>query len=115
MTRIYKIDFMGPGLHIDLDKIVAISDAYFIDEMGSGGWFVGFWIEVQLKDERLYLRRELVDETEVKFSMTVGHQLKVLDASWQGPHVYSRPDIVAVHNLQRDIDGLIEKWKASAS
>ena len=40
------------GKHIDLSKIISISDAY-IDRMGSEGWFVGFNIICQLRDEPL--------------------------------------------------------------
>lgn len=28
--------------HLDLSKIVSISDAEFVDRMGFGGWFVSF-------------------------------------------------------------------------
>lgn len=48
---IYKTPF---GTHIDLARIVEISDAMFINRMGSGGYFVGFYIHYQLKDEPVW-------------------------------------------------------------
>lgn len=111
MTRVYKPTFMRK--HIDLDKIVTISDAYFIDNMGHGGWFVGFHMEAQLMDEPIRFMRELEDETEVTFGMSVGHRAKLVDGkATKEPQFVKNPlDILAVANLQHDIDGLIQEWK----
>jgi hypothetical protein len=92
--------------HIDLTKIVAVSDAYFIDRMGHGGWFVGFDIDVQLLDKPIKYTRPLTDGEYF-------YEFKA-DRSGRG-HVllYSKDEKtpVCVENLQKQIDGLIQQWK----
>jgi hypothetical protein len=44
---------MFTGHHIDLSKIVAISQPKFVDMMGNGGYFACFTIDVQLMDKPL--------------------------------------------------------------
>lgn len=48
---IYKTPF---GTHIDLARILEVSDAVFIDRRGSGGYYVGFYIQYQLRDEPIW-------------------------------------------------------------
>lgn len=85
------------GKHIDLSKVIAISDARFIDRMGHGGYFVGFEIDVQLRDEPIkYVRGfEYIEESE---------GLKI---------VYGEDGNtpLAVERLQAQIDHLVEQWK----
>lgn len=45
---------MFDGKHIDLDRILDISPAIFIDRMGYGGHFVGFSIQFQLRDDAIW-------------------------------------------------------------
>lgn len=112
MSRIHRVDFMARQFHIDLDKIIAINDAIFIDRMGSGGYFVGFSIECQLRDEPLILERELVRDLEEKFSLTQGHLALLTDGSWvNDPGWRNHQDIFAVRQLQQDVDRFIEEWK----
>lgn len=87
--------------HIDLDKVVLISDAYFIDRMGSGGWYVGFHIIFQLMDDPVRYTREFAFD-EYKFTNEKGHELIYADNS---------PEILAVHRYQKQIDKVIKMWK----
>ncbi len=50
-SMIYKTFY---GNHIDLSKLVGVSEAYFIDRMGWGGYFVGFDMQFQLMDNPIF-------------------------------------------------------------
>lgn len=54
--RIYKTFW---GAHIDLDHILWISDAQFVDRMGNGGYFVAFEIQFMLQDKPLRYEEHL--------------------------------------------------------
>lgn len=89
------------GKHIDLSKVVSVSDAYFIDRMGSGGWYVGFSIHIQLLDNPIKYVRELTEDEYIfdrKYIMLYGRDGKTP---------------LAIEKLQVQIDGLIEQWKAT--
>lgn len=94
------------GKHIDLSKIVAISDAEFIDRMGNGGYYVGFKIHIQLMDKPIeYMRKITYQEEEQDFG------------KWPDRKRYCESDFIhrkpiAVVNLQRQVDELIRQWKA---
>lgn len=110
---IYKTPF---GFHIDLDKIIAIGDAEFLDKMGSGGWFVTFSIDVQLRDTPITYTRELVFNTEYEFKHE--HHAIMIDGPSIAARIIDRVDpkrILAVANLQKQIDELISVWKARKS
>jgi hypothetical protein len=92
---IYKTPF---GKHIDLSKLVSISDAYFIDRMGYGGWFVGFDMHFQLMDNPILFERELVEDKEYTFHDK--HQL-----------IQEGGQPIAVVNMQKQIDEIIKAWK----
>lgn len=112
MSRIHRVDFMDRPFHIDLDKIITINDAIFVNRMGHGGWFVGFSIECQLRDKTLVYERELIDDLEVKFSMTQGHLLLLTDGKWvNDASAINSDNVFAVHQLQQDVNRLIEVWK----
>lgn len=88
------------GNHLDLSKVVAISDAQFIDRMGFGGWFVGFKIHIQLMDKPIeYERKFDYDE----YSFNKSHEV-----------VYGKDGItpLAVERLQSQINELITQWKS---
>lgn len=116
---IYKSELLGR--HIDVSRILAISDARFIDRMGYGGWFVGFEILFQLQDKPLEYVRSL-DRSEYEFvdgEDGSHHELVYVGKSGtpvldrhpsRNPNV-SRLPILAVANLQRDIDKLVAVWK----
>jgi len=109
------------GTHIDLSKIIEISDAYYIDQMGHGGLSVGFKIIVQLRDKPIYFSRDLDSDEEVNFRIIEEdsggsyHEVKMIDGTWKKYNqVFSLMDqILAVQNLQKQIDELIQVWKDS--
>lgn len=47
MKKFYRVSGYG---HIDLTHVRRVGEAYFDDRMGSGGWFVGFVLDVALLD-----------------------------------------------------------------
>lgn len=89
------------GTHIDLSKVISISDAYFINKMGFGGWFVGFDIHIQLLDEPIHYSRGFVHD---EYIYNDKHEL-----------IYGRDGktILAVERLQHQINDLIKQWKLS--
>lgn len=89
------------GKHVDLSKVVAISDAYFIDRMGFGGYYVGFDIYVQLLNEPIHFERELEREKEYKYTEEGFKIVRTNDG-----------EILAVKRLQEQIDELVEQWKS---
>ena len=112
---IYKTPF---GYHIDLDKIIAIGDAEFLDKMGSGGWFVTFSIDVQLRDLPMTYTRRVVEDVEAIYQQR--YHLRLTDGTTihEGDvHRFEKDPqkILAVANLQKQIDELISVWKARKS
>lgn len=104
-ARIPELTTMSPivrafwGGHIDLSKIVSVSDAYFINRMSSGGYFVGFQIHCQLLD------------TPIEHVWDISHF--GLKSSETGGGVRS-VEIVGPESeeaLQKDIDNFVEQWK----
>lgn len=89
------------GEYIDLDKIVSISKAEFIDRMGHGGYFVGFKIRCQLIKEPIVYRREL-ERDEYQYETGKGHRI-----------VYGKDSYtpLAVVRLQKQVDELVQQWK----
>lgn len=101
------------GAHIDLSKIVQIRDAYLLPPIGYEGWSVGFSIVVQLRDQCIeYMRR--LTEAEQRHHDNAW-RLKMLDGSEVVGHkAYDvQANVLAVANLQVQIDELVEAWKAS--
>jgi hypothetical protein len=85
------------GKHIDLSKVVAISDARFVDRMGHGGYFVEFDIDIQLLDKPLNFGRRIE-----------------ADHSGDRPKPIYDEDgvtITGVRELQEKIDDLVKQWK----
>lgn len=101
------------GKHIDLSKVVSISDAYFIDRMGSGGYYVGFDIEVQLMENPIHYRREFKwDEKDYEGSKP---KVKLVNGKLEDAFTFFSDKfntrILAVNRLQKQVDELIEQWK----
>lgn len=92
------------GKHIDLSKVVSISDAEFFDRMGFGGYFVGFEMEVQLLDKPIKYERKLTYEERQQYE----ENHKKLP---YGLQVSTSQSILAVRNLQKQINELIQQWK----
>ncbi len=91
------------GVHIDLTKIVSVSNAYFIDRMGSGGYYWGFDVHCQLIDRPIHLEFE-------------DHELGVdshpIDS--QGRPGLLPPEMAeleGISKLQPQIEEFIELWK----
>lgn len=97
------------GKHIDLSKVVSISDAHFIDRMGSGGFYVGFEIHCQLLDQPIKYER-MFEYDEADYS---GHRPTpvTIQGSYHQFYNANEEDILAVQRLQKQIDELIEQWK----
>ena len=85
------------GMHIDLDKIVSITDAYFVDRMGHGGYFAQFRILVQLRDEP------------IEFTKKIGHAYSKSDRTIP---IYDADGetITGVREMQEEADKLIKLW-----
>lgn len=94
---IVKVDLLGK--HVDFSKVVAISDARFVDRMGSGGYFVEFEIDIQLLDKPLKYSRSF-DYYEMD---RMSDRLK--------PLYHSNGKTLAELNLQKQIDQIVELWK----
>lgn len=96
--------------HIDLDHIVAISDAYltYVPWIGGSMPAVEFTIEFALKDTPLKHTRLLTNE-EFKSGMFTMEDGSLVDA----PHSEEFKDrsTLAEVNLQAQIDELIFDWK----
>lgn len=93
------------GVHIDLTKIVSVSDAYFMDRMGSGGYYWGFDVHCQLLDRPIHLEYDS-DELNVEV-----HTIQA-----NGKPLTMLPEIAALSGiavLQPQIEEFIELWKAS--
>lgn len=86
---------MFTGQHIDLDKIVSISDARLIEP---DGWAasVSFGIIVQLRDKSL------------SYSYRIGDYISETKSNYMTDEAVN---CVAKENLQKDIDELILVWK----
>lgn len=96
------------GTHLDLSKIVSISDAQFIDRMGYGGWYVSFEIIVQLSDNPIiYTRKFDYDE----YTYNEKHEL----VYWKYPNGRESKIPLAVKRLQDQIDGLVKQWRQVAA
>lgn len=83
------------GMHIDLDKIVSITDAYFVDRMGFGGYFAEFRVEVQLLDKPITFTRKINADHS-------GNRPK--------PIYDEHENIAGVVEWQKEADKLIKLW-----
>lgn len=102
------------GKYVDLSKIVAISDAYFINRMGSGGYLVGFTIDCQLLEKPLLFEREFEHD-----DYGYKNQIKMVDGSYMESFHFVRGEgqekIKAVARLQKEIDELVIQWRLSVN
>jgi len=102
------------GKYIDLSKVVSISDAYFIDRMGHGGFYVGFHIDCQLMDKPIeYVRKFEYDEMgknerEQYAPILVNGEAADFFFDTRGE---GNKKILAVSRLQKQIDDLVEQWR----
>lgn len=102
------------GRHIDLDKIITISDALFIDKMGSGGFFILVTIEAQLRDQPLEFW--LPCSTVWKHDADFAEQQAMNDRQFlhDGPFPRRLPDgrIKSQVEVQEKVDALVTSWKS---
>lgn len=105
-SPIYKTPF---GFHIDLDAIIAVHPARFVDRMGSGGYFVQFAIDLRLRD------KPLVWITEFEHGSDYVHKdtSYVVDTSGnlRRPHEVPEEEIRAVKRVQDQLNVLIVAWE----
>lgn len=84
------------GKYMDLSKVVSISDAYFIDHMGHGGYFAGFEIHIQLLEKPIeYMRSIDADHSGIRPCPIFNEAGKIL----------------GVAELQKEVDELVEQWR----
>jgi len=112
MEQIYYSKHFG---HIDLSKIISVSDAWF-----SGGEYVGFNVLVQSREAPLKYKRVLTRNTELKWipglpHINEGHNvIKTIDGKWKRNMKINIDNdyTVAQANLQEEIDDLINAWES---
>lgn len=112
MEQIYKSKHFG---HIDLSKIITISDAC----LSNGGQYVEFNIRVLSRDEPLKYERRL-DDTEMKWQpgmprINEGHNvIKTTKDEWKryGKINIDHDTTMAEVNLQEEIDEFVSAWKS---
>jgi hypothetical protein len=114
MTRIVHSGLLRR--HIDLDAIVSVSDAYFMDHMGSGGWFVGFEIHFQLLDKPIkYVRGFRDDEQHYEMGEKTSGAFYLTFTDGTKDRAHSKANegktILAVHRLQQEVNELVKLWK----
>lgn len=105
------------GMWFDLDHILSISDVFFHDRMGSGGWFVSFDVIVAFRETAVRFTRELDRGKEIKFDHDLNYHLcAMVDGSWEdSPGSVEDPrTILAVANWQKEADTLRLWWENKA-
>lgn len=107
MNSIYKIE---NGPYIDLDKLIHVSEAYFIDRMGFGGWYVGFKMEFQLRETAIEFIREL-NESEFQYDDEKGRHLLKLTNNELAVWVDDYKEVLAVSNMQKIVNTLVFNWQ----
>ncbi len=92
--------------YIDLDSITAISDASLLPDE-SGPW-VGFSIWLKLHNDPMSFIRPF---SESRLEMN-GNEYQQTNGVWIGPRLTKtdEPYLLAVENLQREIELLVAKW-----
>ena len=133
-TKQERIVKIFTGRYIDLSSIISIGDAKYDRESK----FIGFGITCKLLEKPIYFYREINRDTEEEkiekitpaggihgkkegetfiyfgYKMTDG---RVLAENWYGHfrenflYATDYPNILAVHNLQNQIDEIILMWK----
>ncbi len=111
MEQIYKSKHFG---HIDLSKIITISDAC----LSNGGQYVEFTVLVQLRNEPLKYCRGLKADTEQRWMMPdqndMHWEIKTIDGEWKRNLKINtdHDNTLAEFNLQSEIDELVSAWKS---
>ena len=113
MEQIYKSKHFG---HIDLSKIITVSDTW----LSGGGQYVGFYVRVLSRDEPLKYERLLERDTEMKWipgmpRINEGHNvIKTVDGEWKRVMKINIDNdyTVAQANLQEEIDEFISAWES---
>jgi len=96
------------GEYIDLDKVVSISKARFIDRMGWGGYYVGFEIKCQLLKEPIVFERKL-EHDEYEYT-PIPIDSKFPENGYRIIYGNDNSTPLAVIRLQKQIDDLVQQW-----
>lgn len=99
------------GRHVDLSHILTVSEAYFDDRMGSGGWFVGFSIQFALVDNPTHYTWQAEDCGGVRFREE--HEVQYADGTWSNsPDLKGHGLLVPIMNLNKRIEEeVVQPWK----
>lgn len=114
MSTIYKTFY---GKHIDLSKIVSISDARATWK-GHEGLKVRFEIQFQLMDVPVEYSRDITDDERERGKELKGswQSLKIVDGGsmdYYGHIDTTEPKLLCINNLQKQIDEIIFNWSIS--
>lgn len=105
---IYK---MFNGHHIDLSHILEISPAVFIDRMGCGGYYVGFYIQFILRDAPIWYEFNLSHAGDGARFIPEGFELYKYE---NNTYISLPPEEVSaacLPLLQKEVDKIVEEWK----
>ena len=109
MDSIYKL---FTGKYIDLSKMISVSNAEFIHKINRG-WDVRFEINFQLLDNPLVYQRSFSNE-EFYYSREP-YELCAYDINGglisENKIDINSNNLLAVHNLQKQIDNFIQDWR----
>lgn len=112
----YKVAGFGPwgGITIDLEAVVAVTDPFFEDRMGSGGYFVGFRVFFTLRDEPITFRRQF-EMDEYRHGRTSGRAYIMLEdgseiESWQVEGSKSQP-LALARVYEESVKPLLAAWE----
>jgi hypothetical protein len=100
--------------YIDLDHVLAVSDALFVNRMGSGGWLVEFSLTMAFSDRPLAFSAPLVEGTRIEHDGAVTHDTCTLSTEVRFVRVsINRENIESNYQLKvRTSDGSVV-WKQS--
>lgn len=107
--------------YIDLDHVLVVEDARFIDHMGSGGYFVGFRVVMMFRDEPLQYMEEVSGKDRYfEHKPSVGWYAKMEDGSerrmyeWSSDHDPNLRMLCLVE-MQEQVDAFVRLWKGKKS
>lgn len=116
------------GRYLDLDRIVSISNAEFVNNMGSGGYFVKFTVTMQLLEKSIEFWLS-VDDYETHFKCEDGRiavdrpdrssvrwweVFMLPNTKGELVEVQSHidpPDLQCVKDMQEVVDRLLKEWR----
>jgi hypothetical protein len=111
---VIRVPFLAK--HVDLDAIIYVNHARFIDKMGSGGLYVGFEMQFRLVDAPFQWWRELKYETEQRFihhkDSGGHHEVLRTNGEWVHHLEVGEHELACVLTLQNEmLTQIIEPWR----